>query len=317
MIRGFLDEHPFLLFTPPYRELVPVDLSRRVAPPHETGREVPQGVAIVWSMAAGDPNADWVLARHRPPGTSLLVMLPPAEHLGQAPHLVDRVELCNPHSVLPYDPEPDIALVAATLRRPPSRLSTAFTDYLAWRGIRLDSDTRHLVQRTVDLSTELRSISGLSRALHVSRRALGRRFLARGLPVPSHWLHLGRLLHAVIRLQNTADSLFTIAIDLGYPDGFALSNQMKRMVDVRPGTVRDCLGWEWVVECWLQQERTAGGLRVPLRPATTLDLDPTSAAGEFAQTLTIWQSSSSARFVADSGATNPKTSSAQDAEPEP
>lgn len=317
MIRGLLDAYPFLVFTPPYRELLPVDLSRRMAPPEAASREVPQGVAVLWSMAAGDPEAEWTLARHRPPGTSLLVMLPPAERLAEAPHLLERVDLCNPQSVLPYDPEPDIALLAATLRRPPLRLSIAFTDYLAWRGLWLDSDTRRLIQRTVDLSTELRSISGLSRALYVSRRALGRRFLARGLPVPSHWLHLGRLLHAVIRLQNTDDSLFRIAIDLGYPDGFALSNQMKRMVGVRPSTVRDCLGWEWVVECWLEQEYAAGGLRVPLRAAPVLELNPAPPACDSGQTLTVWRSSSSARFVADSGATNPTTSSAQDAEPGP
>lgn len=308
-----LDSAPFYLFAPPYHRLAPMNLAES-EPPSET----PQGFAILWCMAAGDPARDGPLARYRPPGTALLVMLPPAERLASEPRLLDRIDVCNPQGILPYDPEPDVEHLVTALRQPPPRLSIAVTDYLAWRGIRLDTETRRLIQRTVDLAPELRSISGLSRALYVSRRALGRRFLCRGLPVPSHWLHVGRLLHAVIRMQNTRDSLFTIAIDLGYPDGFALSNQMKRLVGVRPTVARDCLGWEWIVECWLEQERAAGTLRAPVRPPMSALPAAPGAYGAPApeQAITAWPSPSSARFVADSGATSPKTSSARDAEPE-
>ena len=103
-------------------------------------------------------------------------------------------------------------------------------------------------------------MSGLSRSLYLSRRALGRRFLTRGLPVPSHWLHFVRILRTALRLQSTEDTLFTIACDLGYPDGFALSNQMRRLTGVRPTSARDCLGWEWLIESWLRQEAENGGL---------------------------------------------------------
>jgi AraC-like DNA-binding protein len=134
------------------------------------------------------------------------------------------------------------------------------TDYLSWRGIVVDGDTRRLIRRTIEVAGEIRSVTALSRSLYLSRRALGRRFLSRGLPVPSHWLHVGRILRATLRLQGTDETLFTIACDLGYPDGFALSNQMYRLTGIRPTTARECLGWEWVLESWLRREAEAGGL---------------------------------------------------------
>ena len=87
-----------------------------------------------------------------------------------------------------------------------------------------------------------------------TRRALGRRFLSRGLPVPSHWLQLGRLLRVAVKLQNSRDSIFSVAYEFGYPDGFAVSNQMERIIGVRPHEVREQLGWEWIMECWLRSE---------------------------------------------------------------
>lgn len=303
---------PFYAFAPPYNHITPVDLREC-----EPATEVPKGVGVLWCMAAGDPDTDWQLARHRPPGTALLVMLPPAEALGSYPHIVDRIDMCNPQSILPYDPEPDPDTLMVAMKLPPPRLSIALTDYLTWRGMRLDTDTRRLIQRTVDLAPEVSSISGLSRALYLSRRALGRRFMTRGLPVPSHWLHIGRILNAVIRLQTTPTSLFAIAIDLGYPDGFALSNQMKRLIGARPSVCRDCLGWEWVVECWLQQERAAGTLSVPLRPPMKLKLNDTWKPPNHTETENPWPSSSSVRFVADSAATSPMTNTAPGAEPGP
>lgn len=110
------------------------------------------------------------------------------------------------------------------------------------------------------MSAELRTVSALSRSLYLSRRALGRRFLGRGLPVPSHWLHFARVLRGAIRLQNSDDSLFSVAAQLGYTDGFALSNQMKRLTGVRPSTARERLGWEWLVEAWLCREARDGAL---------------------------------------------------------
>ena len=139
-------------------------------------------------------------------------------------------------------------------------MASEITEYLTWRGIRVGSDARHLVRRTIELSVELRSITALSRSLYLSRRALGRRFESEGLPVPSHWLHFARLLRVALRLQNSEDTVVTAGFRLGYPDGFSLSNQMYRLTGYRPTEARQYLGWEWLVEAWLRREAETGGL---------------------------------------------------------
>jgi transcriptional regulator GlxA family with amidase domain len=90
--------------------------------------------------------------------------------------------------------------------------------------------------------------------MYISRRTLGRHFALSGLPVPSHWLQFARLLHVSIQLQNETGAAFRIATRAGYPDGFTMSNQMKRMIGYRPTEVRNWLGWEWLLEAWLRRE---------------------------------------------------------------
>jgi hypothetical protein len=66
-------------------------------------------------------------------------------------------------------------------------------------------------------------------------------------------------------MQNSDESLFDVARAMRYPDGFTLSNQMERLLAVRPSFARERLGWEWVVEAWLLRECALGGLGQPLR----------------------------------------------------
>ena len=89
--------------------------------------------------------------------------------------------------------------------------------------------------------------------------------MTRGLPVPSHWIHFGRVLRAALHLQKNNANLYSIACHLGYPDGFSLSNQMMRLTNLRPSLLRECFGWEWIVEAWLHTEALAGNLSPLLR----------------------------------------------------
>jgi AraC-like DNA-binding protein len=161
---------------------------------------------------------------------------------------------------LPHHIEPSAIELAHILRRPPIDLPAEITDYLSWRGLHADRNTVHLIRRIVELSEDLRSVSALARSMYMSRRALGRRFMTLGLPVPSHWLQMARLLRVALRLQNSDASVFSVAYEFGYPDGFSVSNQMSRLLGYRPTEVRERLGWEWLFEAWLRREAECGAL---------------------------------------------------------
>ncbi|MHB1191651.1 MAG: helix-turn-helix domain-containing protein [Longimicrobiales bacterium] len=269
----FPPNHPpaLSLLTHPYRSLIPVTGGKRQL--RSDGRS--PGSALVWCLRAGAHEHDISVVRDRPGGLALIVVLPPSSAPASDAGLLATVDSVRPTAVLPFHPEPDVDDLAALLRRPPEDLAVEVTDYVAWRGLRLDRETVHLIRRIVALSADLRSITALCRSLYMSRRALGRRFVARGLPVPSHWLHLARLLRVAIRLQNTEDSVLAVGFEVGYPDAFSLSNQMVRLTGYRPSDARAFFGWEWLLEAWLRREADEGALA----PDLTLDIlaDPGAA----------------------------------------
>jgi AraC-like DNA-binding protein len=247
---------PLSLLSPPYEGIRPVGGGLR----HLKLEGRRPGSALVWEMGKGIHQQDAGIVRGRPGGLPLLVILPPAEDLSRDSGLIRLLEEVRPQGILPFHESPAAEELACVLRQPPENLGSEVTEYLRWRGIRLGRDTAHLVRRIVALSAELRSVSALARAMYLSRRALGRRFMAQGLPVPSHWLHFARLLRVAIRLQNCDESVLSVGYELGYPDGFSLSNQMARLTGHRPTDARIYLGWEWLVEAWLRQEAETGGL---------------------------------------------------------
>jgi AraC-like DNA-binding protein len=254
-------DHRYFALFPPYAEVEPVshptDLPSEPLPP--------RGAALIWNLYMGDWGSGSREVRHRPAGVALFILLPPATKMDEADGLLALMEACRPHSILPHMEELNPQELVAYLRRFPADLPLEVTDFLAWRGIEFDTDTRRLIRKTLELSGELRTVSGLARSLYMSRRALGRRFTTRGLPVPSHWLHFGRILRASIRLQNPDSTLYSVACELGYPDGFSLSNQMSRITGLRPSLMRECFGWEWIVEAWIREEAVAGNLSPTLR----------------------------------------------------
>ena len=257
----------------PYQELVPVTGGR--AGLQAVGRR--PGSALIWSMGEETHAEGHPLVEGRPGGLALIVMLPPLEDLTSSPDVIHVIHRCRPQGILPHHVGPAVGDLAQVLRRPPLDLAAEVTDYLTWRGLGVDRDTTHLIRRIIELSAELRSITALCRSMYLSRRALGRRLTNLGLPVPSHWLQLARLLRLTIRLQNSDASVFSIAYEAGYPDGFSVSNQMHRLIGYRPSQARDYLGWEWILEEWLRGEAASGGLAPNV--ARAVSAGPRSASG--------------------------------------
>jgi AraC-like DNA-binding protein len=263
----------------PYRELTPVTGGR--AELRAAARR--PGSALVWSMGSTLPRNGHPLIEERAGGLALIVVLPEAEDIRDNADVVFAVHRCRPHGILPHHHAPRVEDLAQVLRRPPVDLAAEVSDYLVWRGLGVDRDTIHLVRRILELSGELRSITSLSRSMYLSRRALGRRLMTRGLPVPSHWLQLGRLLRLSVQLQNSDASLFSIAYESGYPDGFSVSNQMHRLIGYRPSQVREYLGWEWLLEEWLRKEAEDGGLSPTVASEVRADKLPGRARGSRSQ----------------------------------
>ena len=251
---GNVDTPSLYLLTFPYARLTPLSGGR--AGLKEVARQ--PGSAVVWRMGSSPASPEMDLMARRPGGLPLVTILPSAPRLMENPALVNVIQRLRPHGILPNHADPQASELAHVLRRPPTDLPAEVTDYLEWRGIGLDRGTVRLVRRIVELSEQLRSVSGLARSMYMSRRALGRRFMTLGLPVPSHWLQMARLLRVAIRLQNTDDSVFAVGCALGYPDGFSVSNQMSRLFGIRPTQARERLGWEWVFEAWLRREADNG-----------------------------------------------------------
>lgn len=242
-----------LLLVPPYDRLTAVDLASPDQPDQ-------RGWVMVWNLGSESWNDARHLVVNRAAGLPLAVILPESDDHLSVLRVLQAIERSRPQAVLPFHRTPRPREIASVVRRAPSSLATSVTDYLAWRGFTLDTVTRSVIHRTVELSSRVRTMSALATHLYMSRRAVGRRFRNSQLPVPSHWLHIGRVLRATINLQNSDATLFNIACSLGYPDGFALSNQMQRLCGLRPQTVRDLIGWEWVFESWIQMEGAAGNI---------------------------------------------------------
>jgi AraC-like DNA-binding protein len=245
-------------------DAAPISLAR-FAPPYEHFTPQPlaafgsfanwRGSALVWRLAdaaAQLPEYAWLA--DRPPGLPLLVLLPHPDDIDRTVPLLRRVRELRPRAVVPGallgTPEHLRALMTA----PPRSVAGAVTEYLRIRHVLRSEAARGEVHRILELAPEVTSISQLARRLYTSRRTLGRHFAEWGLPVPSHWLQFARLLHVCLHLHTEHTAVFRLAARARYPDGFTLSNQMKRLIGYRPSEIRRLLGWEWIVEAWLEKE---------------------------------------------------------------
>jgi AraC-like DNA-binding protein len=262
---------PLSLMTYPYEQLIPLTGGRNQM---KAAARMP-GSVLVWAVDAVKYTQSQPWVEKRPGGLALIAILPPSSAIEDDHELIHAVQRCRPSGILPHHVGPVARDLAQVIRRPPTDLAVEITDYLSWRGLLVDRDTTHLLRQIVELSSDLRSVSALSRRMYISRRALGRRFFSRGLPVPSHWLQLARMLRLACRLQNSDATLFSIAYEAGYPDGFSVSNQMNRIIGYRPSQVREYLGWEWIVESWLRREAESGGLAPG--PARRLEVGPNAS----------------------------------------
>jgi len=222
----------------------------------------PKGAAIVWNLGTAENVADdYEYVRNRPFGVPLFVILPEPKGIHAILPIISALPALRTRALLPIGRLTSISALRKLLADSPRHLSTTVVKYLTWRGL-VPSALYSDIATLFACARDARSVSKLAQRLYVSRRTLGRRFAERGVPVPSHWLQFARLIHAVVLLQATPIQVARTATQLGYPDGFTLSNQMRRLFGVRPTVVRQHLGWEWVVESWIRCEVERNGFDV-------------------------------------------------------
>ena len=244
------------LFVPPYADLQAISTDWTPAEPSV-------GHAMIWR-----PTADGIAEREldfveaRPRGYSLAIVLPAPAEIGTIADHLPRLGALRPHAVLPgvgmLDRPPFIKSALAIM---PRGLPELVGFYLERHSIVIDRKARKEIRRIFELAPKVGTISKLCREMYTSRRTLGRHFEAEKLPVPSHWLQFARLLYVILRSHGERTAFFRLATSMGYPDGFTLSNQMKRMTGFRPSEIRGLYGFEWLLETWLKRE--AEGLLNP------------------------------------------------------
>lgn len=214
-----------------------------------------RGTAFVWWLLdAAEQRQEFDFLRVRPASVPLVIVLPPPEEITKTLPLLGQLRRLHPRAVLPVGNMDSPRRIRDLLNVPPSPFGETVVRYLTRRGTITDPAIERCVQRIFELAPEVRSITQLARRLYTSRRTLGRQFAAHDLPVPSHWLQFARMLHVSIHLQREPHAIFRIAMRMGYPDGFTFSNQMKRLIGLRPTEIREYVGWEWIVEAWLRRE---------------------------------------------------------------
>ena len=248
-------------FIPPYTDFAP--LSSELTAGHA------RGCAVVWYLQdATQQEAEYEWLLHRPARVPLFIVLPPADAVQPILSMIPQLNDLHARGVLPNGPLQSVEPVRLLLRSAPRDLPAAMASYFTRRGMLRDTKTRTLIMKIFELAPSVSSISTLARRLYTSRRTLGRFFEAQGLPVPSHWLQFARLLYVSTKLQlNDNVPVFRVATQFGYPDGFTMSNQMKRLIGCRPTDVRQNLGYEWIVEEWLAKEGNSHVLNSASTPA--------------------------------------------------
>ena len=172
MPRSKRPQPPFLLFSVPYRKLVPLTATAEFI---ERERGL-RGSALIWRLGTRELADDLRVARRRPAGVVLILILPPASSLTAETDLLHVIGRCRPTAIVPHHDDIDPGDMKSLIRRPPTDLPVEFTEYLAWRGLRVDRGTCDIIRRTVRLARHLTTIASLSRTIYLSRRALGRRF---------------------------------------------------------------------------------------------------------------------------------------------
>lgn len=237
------------VITPPYARFSHVVNVRRLSP-----REFPIGTVFGLEAEArtDDPTAlrDSILClRQRFPAVPLVLRLRQRFDVRTA-HLIQRATQLHVRGVIiEGEPLPDTLRACLTA---PVDLPGDVVDWLTLRLPRLSPHVAELCRVIFRHAPHEAQLEVLLRHAGESSRTARSRLRKLALPAPAHWHQVARAVHAALRLQRCpSESLFELAMQLGYSDHSALSHQLQRLFGMRSSQVRRLLGWEWLLESWI------------------------------------------------------------------
>lgn len=141
------------------------------------------------------------------------------------------------------------------------QLGREAVEWLRLRRIPLSPTLSHAVRHLVAGGARATSLTQLLRAARTAPSSLRSRLRRKQLPSPASWHRLGRALHVAVRIQaSPRKSLLLLAHECGHGDHAALIRQFTGCFGIRPATVRGTLGWEWLLERWVDRQLATGAV---------------------------------------------------------
>lgn len=219
-------------------------------------RDLPEGSLL--AVGLGAPREEWVAItalvprlRARFPAVPVVLRVrrrPIPDDLEWA----RRAGTLHIRAVL-FDGEPPRARLQRTLTEPVG-LPEELEEWLTLREPAVSPGVVHLVREIFRLAPRYTEVGELLACLGRPERTVRTWFQQAGLPGPGKWLAAAHAVYAALRLQSERRApLLSVAVECGYSDHSSLSRQSLRLFGVRPGAVRQRLGWEWLLDRWLRR----------------------------------------------------------------
>lgn len=138
----------------------------------------------------------------------------------------------------------------------PTDIGAEVVEWLGIRGLTLSPAASALVRELIRLGPEYGLLDEAAGVIGEPPHVIRRRCRGERIPSPGEWLRLGRLLHAVFMVQRQpGSSLELVALESGYGGRSHLSRHVKHYFGLRPGEIRGTLGWEWMMNRWVEGPR--------------------------------------------------------------
>jgi AraC-like DNA-binding protein len=238
------------VMTPPYSRLDAVSLP-------ESLRRSPRGTVIV--TADRSPESVGRIARAAP-SALLIVEARVGEMLSVAE--VDGLRRLGAGAVLATTGgEPELATLVRGAREASRSMRGQIGPRLALLGHSIAPALEAVVELLFDGPVGWRA-SHWAAAMGESVRSLERRCTEEWrAPSPRRWLELVRAIRAVLLLQQRRRaSVETVLAEAGFPSPRTGRTMVRRTGGIPPATVRDLIGWYWIVEHWCRTYWSGTGL---------------------------------------------------------